>query len=68
VKLYVWEKVLYDYTPGMAVALAPDQWTALSMFDSETRKDLAATEPDIIDLPGCRRSIKPRAWYVHGGG
>jgi len=30
-KLYVWEDVLYDYTPGMVVVLAPNLKTARSM-------------------------------------
>ena len=66
-KLYIWTDVLYDYyTPGMAVALAPDLETALASLDkkAEYHLDLPVDKLTVIDLAS---EVEPQAWYVHGG-
>lgn len=70
-KLYVWERVLYDYTPGMIVALAPDMETALALGRASQYSDTAAaemgkTEPEVTDVGWV--AAKPKLWLVHGGG
>jgi hypothetical protein len=72
-KLYVWEGVLTDYTPGIAFALAPDVKTArrliLKAYDTgydgaivggaDFRKELA-------ERPRVYRT--PVGHFQHGGG
>lgn len=69
-KLFVWQDVLWDYTDGMIVALAPDLETALALArDSEfygAPGDMGKTEPEVIDLG--RVDAEPKLWAVHGGG
>lgn len=58
-KLYVWEKVLWDYSSGMIVALAPDMETALAMAREQgdwIARDMGEVAPEV------------KLWHVHGGG
>ena len=70
-KLYVWEDVLWDYSHGMIVALAPDMEAALKLARATVHGDTAAadmgkTEPEVTDLGWV--NSKPKLWLVHGGG
>lgn len=70
-KLYVWQDVLWDYSHGMIVALAPDMETALALArvseHSDTAPaDMGKTEPEVTDLGWV--NSKPKLWLVHGGG
>lgn len=70
-KLYVWQDVLWDYSHGMIVALAPDMETALALVRTSQYSDTAAadmgkTEPEVTDLGWV--NSKPKLWLVHGGG
>lgn len=69
-KLYVWEEVLYSYTAGMIVALAPDLETALELADDQyMRSEMGAKVPIVTELPLRRGAkVEPALWYVHGGG
>lgn len=61
-KLFVWENVLYSYTPGLAVALAHDVDEARRLLEEKmgcSPADIAG-EPDVYDTPV--------AVYVYGGG
>ena len=65
-KLYIWEGVLYDYSSGMIVALAPDLDSALATVEEDyVRAEMGRVKPTVIDLDG---DVKPQAWWVHGGG
>ena len=67
-KLFVWTEVLYDYTPGMIVVLAPDMETALRLGRECCEchpREMGQAEPLVIDDPaGADAAI----WSVHGGG
>ena len=61
-KLFVWENVLRDYTPGMMVALAHDVEEARTLLRAKVGYntcDLNA-EPQVVE--------EPAAFYVSGGG
>src|SRR5258708_39348291 len=64
-RLYVWEDVLRDYSPGMIVVLAPDLDTAMTMVSEDVRAEMGAKKPTVIDLAA---DVKPQAWGVYGGG
>jgi hypothetical protein len=70
VKLFIWTDVLYDYSSGMIVALAPDLETALELGRKcdaySAAADMAAHTPEVIELGRVRH--EPKLWYVHGGG
>ena len=70
-RLYVWTEVLYDYTAGMIVVLAPDLETAMELGRAEgldsIPRDMGMVAPEVTELPGCE-PLKPRIWMVHGGG
>lgn len=72
-RLYVWTEVLYDYTAGMIVALAPDLDTALHVariapdLPARTAEEMGREEPRVTELPGCE-DVDPRVWAVNGGG
>ena len=71
-KLYVWTGVLYDYTAGMIVALAPDLETALAVarkgeYSYAAPEEMGRETPQVINLPGCE-PVEPQVWVVHGGG
>lgn len=68
-KLYVWQDVLYDYTPGMIVALAHDLDEAMSLFPHEeyVRQEMGRVSPVVTGLGECR-TVKAAGWFVHGGG
>ena len=64
-KLYVWENVLSDYTPGMVCILAYDLENAKEVF-----KKKFPDEGDVLDdFFGCEHKVikKPDAFYVYGG-
>ena len=61
-KLFVWEDVLYDYTAGMAVALAPNVEKARQML----LKKIGYAYGDLLKKPKVRTAAC--AFYVHGGG
>lgn len=68
-KLYVWEGVLRDYTPGMAVALAENirearESVCAKLHGDEARSEIRNTDPTIIDA----RRKTPIAFTVSGGG
>lgn len=70
-KLYVWQDVLWDYSHGMIVALAPDMETALALARAGEYSDTAAAEmgrtaPEVTDVGWV--AAKPKLWLVHGGG
>jgi hypothetical protein len=69
-KLYIWTGVLYDYSSGMIVALAPDLGAALELGRSTgsdaVAQDMGAKTPEVIELGRVRH--EPKIWYVHGGG
>ena len=80
-KLYVWEGVFVDYTPGMAVAIAYsikearesiawDRWPDDHSSDLRKRviKELKATKPDTIHFFGRQARLLPKSWSVSGGG
>ena len=65
-KLYLWRNVLYDYTPGMAFAIASSV---------EEARGLLAAEPgaywgsgDLQKEPEVHELTEPFCAYVHGGG
>lgn len=62
-RLYVWEGVLQDYTPGMAVALATSPAHARQLF----RKKMDGGLPSDLQLKPLTVT-KPAAFYVYGGG
>lgn len=67
-RLYVWEDVLRDYTPGMIVALAPDLDTAIQIVREQSH--WAASEmskPNTMINLGDNDRIAPRAWICYGG-
>lgn len=66
-KLWVWEDVLRDYTAGLAVAVAPDLETALSVLCEQAGYDLElpVSKLKIIDLAD---GMPAQGWYVYGGG
>jgi hypothetical protein len=65
-KLYVWEDVLYDYSAGMVVALAPDLESALATVEEDyVRAEMGKAKPTVINLAD---DVKPQSWWVHGGG
>ncbi len=67
-KLYVWEDVLRDYTPGMICALAESEEQALEMIKKAddaayyeiTEGDDAEIKPKIVEIP--------KAFTCWGGG
>jgi len=63
-KLYVWEDVLSDYAPGLAVVLAHDE--------DEAQRIMKEKFPDYVteELPfsKCKVVTEPDAFYVYGGG
>lgn len=68
-KLYVWEDVLWDYSHGMIVALAPDLETALDLGRDQgdwVAGDMGKTKPEVIDLGPA--PVEAKLWLVHGGG
>jgi len=70
-KLYVWQGVLYDYSAGMIVTLAPDMETALALARESDQGDTAAAEmgrtaPEVTEVGWV--AAKPKLWLVHGGG
>jgi hypothetical protein len=65
-KLYVWKDVLYGYSAGMIVALAPDLESALATVEEGyVRAVMGEVKPTVIDLAD---DVKPQSWWVHGGG
>jgi hypothetical protein len=67
-KLYVWENVLEDYTPGMMVALADnvkDAKRILKQIDPNIPEEDLARTPEIVDLSNPETI---GAWVVWGGG
>jgi len=67
VKLFVWQEVLYDYTPGMIVALAADLESALKASPDEfVRAEMGKADPvAVIEVTA---DVPAQVWYVHGGG
>lgn len=70
-RLYVWQGVLWDYTAGMIVALAPDMETALALaraseYGDAASADMGKTAPEVTDVGWV--ASKPKLWLVHGGG
>ena len=65
-KLFVWEDVFRDWTPGLAVAIAPNKEEAIKLIKAEGAADyegeLSSKEPEILPLN------KEYAVYVLGGG
>jgi hypothetical protein len=76
-KLYIWEDVLRDYTPGMVAVLAESEeqaWELIKQKDEvawysllgyPSKEDIAMGCPDAIRP---REITKPEAFTVHGGG
>lgn len=70
-KLYVWKDVLYDYSAGMIVVLAPDLETAFATVKADPAtyerhlEDMGKETPAVVDLAG---DVEPQAWWVYGGG
>jgi len=62
-KLYIWEDVLTDYTPGVMFALAPDVETARKMLLEDTSY---IPDEDLSQEPKVYTS--PVAVVVWGGG
>ena len=63
--LYVWNDVLKDYTPGMAVAIAASKGEAAVVAAGASHtvlEELLAADCDVIPLN------KPWGTYIHGGG
>lgn len=70
-KLYVWENVLVDYTPGLMVALANSIEEARAMLKP---KVCLFDDKPTCECTGCvdlnkepKVYIKPIAVHVHGG-
>lgn len=65
-KLYLWRDVLYDYTAGMAFAVAASAEEARGLLagcpDAYWGSGDLAREPEVHELTG------PFCAYVHGGG
>lgn len=68
-KMFVWEDIMTDYTPGLACALAYDVDEARKVLVKKANKkqngsasleDGLKNEPQIIEAP--------EGFYVHGGG
>ena len=68
-KLFIWEDVLTDWSPGLVVAIGNDLEDALAAIkevDAVARGVLRATPSEVIEL----NSVTPprKAWLVWGGG
>ena len=65
-KVYVWQDVLHDYTPGMIVAVAPNLEAALATVDTDyVRAEMGRQDPTVIDISD---ETPPQVFWVHGGG
>jgi hypothetical protein len=65
-KMFVWEDVLYDHTPGMVCILAHDLEECKSIF----LKKFPDEQYILDDFFGKKHKeiIEPEAFYVCGGG
>lgn len=63
-KLYVWENVLRDYTPGIAFALAYDELEARELIYAQ--KPTVANTGDLDKEPQVFES--PKGFALWGGG
>ncbi len=64
-KLFVWENVLSDYTPGLMIAVAPTVNEARKML----RKAIPwVPEGDLEEQPEIVNMTKPAVFWVGGGG
>ena len=62
-KMYVWDNVLADHTPGMVCVLAVSRRQALSLLKKANEsawKECSKLEPYVYNKPG--------AVYCYGGG
>jgi len=62
-KLYVWENVLHDYTPGIMFALAPDVETARRLL---RERCTYLPQEDIDREPAVCET--PVAYFLYGAG
>lgn len=76
-KLYIWEDVLRDYTPGMVAVLAESEeqaWELIKQKDISAWEQLRGYDETYNDkglYPNAKRPreiTKPEAFTVHGGG
>lgn len=68
--MFLWSKVLCDWTCGMVVVFAPDLKQALDLVEKEdghyAREGIEGRKPDeMIWVSDCG---SPRAYVAHGGG
>lgn len=64
-KLFVWEKVLTDYTSGLVCVLAHDEKEAWKLLE---KKDKLAFFILKRDMKEPKTVTKPEAFVTHGGG
>lgn len=64
-RVYVWDKAFYDYSAGLAFAVAHDAEEARDLVADQAgwRPDDLAKSPKVFDLSKC----EPFAFFVHGG-
>ena len=63
-KLFVWEDVLCDYTPGMAIVYAKNEKQAREIMAEKLPSYIA----DQLPFSQCIVVTQPDAFYVSGGG
>ncbi len=70
-KLYVWEGVLTDWTPGIAFAMAETPDEARALLVKKRRRDLGPlAAEDFAKEIACSPAVyrKPAGGYCSGGG
>lgn len=65
-KLYIWEDVLRDYTPGMVAIYAYDLEHAKTVFLKKYKNEQYVLD-NFFGSPH-KVITKPEAFYVYGGG
>ena len=70
-KLFVWENVFWDYTPGLCFAIAKSRQEAIDLICSldhptfiYNMDDLETKKPAVYEI----NTIQPLAYAVFGGG
>lgn len=63
-KVFIWENVLTDYSPGMAVGYGETLEEVLEKFPEYIAEQLGRPSTVI----NCNKRTKPFAAYVYGGG
>lgn len=67
-KLYIWDGVLGDYSPGVAFALAESEEHARALIIADAEDYTARTLVDDLAGPPSHVVDSPRGFHIHGGG